>query len=78
MSKKNESVANVETAVVEQKKFDVPALFEKMKTKSAVVRFLDSEGLKRGEIAKLLNIRYQHVRNILVTPLKKTEEVSAS
>lgn len=40
-------------------------------TKSAMIRYLDSEGFKRGDIAKHLGIRYQHVRNVLVQPLKK-------
>lgn len=42
------------------------------KTKSAMIRYLDSEGFKRSEIANHLNIRYQHVRNVLTQPLKKT------
>jgi hypothetical protein len=40
-------------------------------TKSSQIRYLDSCGLKRGEIAKVLGIRYQWVRNVLITPLKK-------
>ena len=42
-------------------------------TTSAKIRYLDSCGLKRGEISKVLNIRYQWVRNVLITPLKKTQ-----
>lgn len=53
--------------------YDVEGLMKKFVTKSAVIRHLDSEGVKRGEIAKMLNIRYQHVRNVLITPIKKTE-----
>lgn len=40
-------------------------------TKSAKIRYLHSKGMKRGDIAKQLDIRYQHVRNVLITPLKK-------
>ena len=40
-------------------------------TKSAKIRYLDQQGLTRSEIAKLLGIRYQHVRNVLITPLKR-------
>ncbi len=36
-------------------------------TKSAKVRALDAAGFKRARIADFLNIRYQHVRNVLVT-----------
>lgn len=45
----------------------------KLATKSAKIRFLSATGMKRGEIAKMLNIRYQHVRNVLITPLKKID-----
>jgi AbrB family looped-hinge helix DNA binding protein len=34
-------------------------------TTSAKIRALHQEGHKRAEIARLLNIRYQHVRNVL-------------
>ena len=53
--------------VVVQAAFDMSAYA----TKSAAIRALATEGKTRGEIAKLLNIRYQHVRNVLITPLKK-------
>ena len=38
-------------------------------TTSARIRYLDSEGLSRSEIAKALGKRYQHVRNVLITPI---------
>lgn len=41
------------------------------KTKSEAIRALAASGMSRGDIAKTMNIRYQHVRNVLVTPLKK-------
>jgi len=41
-------------------------------TKSAKIRAMADDGMKRGDIAKALDIRYQHVRNVLVTPLKKS------
>lgn len=40
-------------------------------TVSGKIRYLNSQGKSRSEISKILNIRYQHVRNVLVTPLKK-------
>jgi hypothetical protein len=40
-------------------------------TKSAKIRYYLSKGYKRSEIAKHMNIRYQHVRNVEVTLLKK-------
>ena len=54
-----------------QTEYNVEELMKKFVTKSAVIRYLDGEGMKRGEIAKILNIRYQHVRNVLTTELKK-------
>lgn len=37
-------------------------------TKSAKIRKLADLGVSRSEIANYLNIRYQHVRNVLVGP----------
>jgi phosphopantetheinyl transferase len=34
------------------------------------IRFLASEGMSRGDISRVLGIRYQWVRNVLITPLK--------
>lgn len=36
---------------------------------SQKIRKLNSEGFSRGAIAKYLNKRYQHVRNVLITPI---------
>lgn len=41
------------------------------KTTSSAIRGLWAEGYSRSAIAKFLNKRYQHVRNVLITPLKK-------
>ncbi len=38
---------------------------------SARIRYLDSEGFTRSVIAAFLGKRYQHVRNVLITPLMK-------
>jgi hypothetical protein len=38
---------------------------------SKAIRFLHGEGKSRSDIAKMLGKRYQHVRNVLNTPLKK-------
>lgn len=45
--------------------------FDSFTTKSARIRFLNSLGYSRADIARHMNIRYQHVRNVLITPLKK-------
>ena len=44
---------------------------EGLSTKSAKIRLLAADGVTTGEIAKVLDIRYQHVRNVLTTQLKK-------
>jgi len=41
-------------------------------TKSSQIRYLHSLGHSRSSIATHLNIRYQHVRNVLITPIKKS------
>jgi hypothetical protein len=41
-------------------------------TKSDKIRRLIALGEKRGSIAKMLGIRYQHVRNVEITPIKRT------
>jgi hypothetical protein len=41
-------------------------------TKSAKIRSLHALGIERGDISRILSIRYQHVRNVLITPLKKS------
>lgn len=40
-------------------------------TTSAKIRALTAEGLSRMQVSKVLGIRYQHVRNVLITPIKK-------
>lgn len=59
-----EQVVKVETETLE-------SLMSQYKTKSALIRELHSRGKTRGEIAKFMGIRYQHVRNVLITPIKK-------
>jgi DNA-binding NarL/FixJ family response regulator len=39
--------------------------------KSTAIRYLKEEGKTTSEIADLLNIRYQHVRNVLNQIIKK-------
>jgi DNA-binding NarL/FixJ family response regulator len=46
-------------------------LINKYGNKSKAIRELSKEGKTNSEIAKLLNIRYQHVRNVLNTIVKK-------
>lgn len=43
----------------------------KLTTVSARIRYLDEQGLPRGDIARVLGKRYQHVKNVLDKPLKR-------
>lgn len=75
MSKSNKTAAVESTVAVSKfdqyKSIGMPALLEQHKNLSGVIRFLDAEGLKRGEIAKIVDRKYQHVRNVLITPVGK-------
>lgn len=69
--------SNESEAVAAQPQFELPKLMETHKTKSNVIRFLSSQGWTRSQIASFMSIRYQHVRNVLIQPLKqKTEPVT--
>ena len=43
-------------------------------TMSAKIRYLSAQGMSRGDISRVLKIRYQWVRNVLVTPVKEPRE----
>ncbi|MCW5723900.1 MAG: AbrB/MazE/SpoVT family DNA-binding domain-containing protein [Maricaulaceae bacterium] len=49
-----------------------------LKTTSAKIRALASEGLPRADIARFLGVRYQHVRNVLVAEQQKTQSGAAA
>lgn len=49
---------------------DVQKELNSLETKSAKIRYLDKKGFSRGDISRILGIRYQHVRNVLITPIK--------
>lgn len=60
-------------AKVEQKSGSETAseLVAKHGNKSRAIRALLSEGKTRSEVSKMLGVRYQHVRNVAITPIKK-------
>lgn len=45
--------------------------FEPETSKSEMIRTLFAKGHSKADIAKAMQIRYQHVRNVLITPLKR-------
>jgi hypothetical protein len=85
MAKQTKAIVEpvVETPVVEQTaapvvvetptiSYDYGKLLEEHKSKSGMIRFLASKEFSRGQIAKFMGIKYQFVRNVLITPVKKT------
>ena len=65
--------ADISTLTTEE----VYAIFGGKDTRGATsraIRHLIDLGWKRGRIAKTLGIRYQHVRNVELEPLKKSAE----
>lgn len=49
---------------------DIQSKLSEMTQTASKIRFLHSEGFSRGDISRVLQIRYQWVRNVLITPLK--------
>lgn len=45
---------------------DMAAIVHELPTKAAKIRALDAAGYARADIARFLDIRYQHVRNVLI------------
>lgn len=61
-----------EFRIIKTKPTTLEAQLKEFGTKSALIRYLHSEGWSRGAIAKHMDIRYQHVRNVLLNPPKKS------
>lgn len=53
---------------------EIEAMASSLNGTSAKIRFYTSLNYERSEIAKKLGIRYQHVRNVQVTQLKRDIE----
>lgn len=49
-------------------------LKKKYDKKSPIIRELHSQGYDRTQISKVMGIRYQHVRNVLITPLTSVKK----
>lgn len=81
---KTTTKAQAQAQAVEEAKLDMPELIDRgldlpslhwlqstFKTKSAVIRYLFAQGHSVKTIAKHTGFRYQHVRNVLTTNLKR-------
>jgi AbrB family looped-hinge helix DNA binding protein len=51
---------------------------EELPTTSAKIRALDAQGVARADIARKLDIRYQHVRNVLEHDRKKQAKAAGT
>jgi len=51
--------------------YTIPAKYAGLDSVSAIIRAMAADGWSRASIAKTTNIRYQHVRNVLITPVGK-------
>ena len=51
---------------MENSDLDMDAITAELPTKSAKIRALDAVGVKRADIARYLDISYQHVRQVLI------------
>ncbi len=70
MTKSNKNNVVVEEEVVlDFTTMNPDEIFEHFGNISKSIRGLNKLEYSRGEIAKMLNKRYQHVRNVLITPL---------
>lgn len=58
-------------ALLFKKEGKLPEKYASLKNTSERIRAMSADGFDRGAISRMLKIRYQHVRNVLVTPLKK-------
>lgn len=68
MTKESKTVVSTESTNLPTKESLVELGYT---NKSSMIRYLDSERYTRSQISTILNIRYQHVRNVLITPLKR-------
>lgn len=73
MSKTQTQNVSTETTVTLTPAEELDLVLEGLPTTSAKIRHLTALEWKRGDIAKKLGVRYQHVRNIQITPVKRTE-----
>ena len=77
---KAQTAKTTETPATELKQVEMPTNFKmddevkKHGSISAVFRDLTAKGYTRGQISKITDKRYQHVRNVLEQKIKKNQE----
>ena len=60
-----------EEVVVKQMTAEQQAAYDALPTISARIRYLNKENFTRRHIADIIDRKYQQVRNVLQTPLKR-------
>ncbi len=65
------SEAKYKEVKTKTKVYNVREKYSQLPSISAIIRAMDKDGFSRWEIHKDTGIRYQHVRNVLITPLAK-------
>jgi hypothetical protein len=60
--------------MLDLKKMNSEEIVNLFTSKSQAIRYLLSKGYDRSTVAKMLNIRYQHVRNVELQVTKKVIE----
>jgi hypothetical protein len=60
--------------MLDLKKMNSEEIVKLFTSKSQCIRYLLSKGYDRSTVAKMLNIRYQHVRNVELQITKKVIE----
>ena len=53
---------------------ELAAAVAALPTTSAKIRYLTAQNFTRSQVSEYLQIRYQHVRNVLITPLKSASK----
>ena len=56
--------------VTSKNSYAVPMKYKNLTSVSSIIRAMTKDGFSRSQISRTTKIRYQHVRNVLVTPLK--------
>ena len=69
-SKTEKKVELVELTTSKGNIYQVPSEYKDLSI-SQIIRNLTKDGWSKWEIHKVTGIRYQHVRNVLISPLKK-------
>ena len=64
--------ADVALAINSKKNFIDMTKYDHLPTKSAKIRAMNADGFSRSAIAHNLGVIYQHVRNVLTQPMKKS------